>query len=99
MSHVKKEKFSKTKSCNDVDISDTTRFFLGEEWRIIINNHVVLKMNQDFPRRKNKVEGHKRMKYGNRNGTRNTSNINTDITQAAIIALHTSQPVDNSIPS
>ena len=36
VSRVKKDKWWNTKSCNGVDISDTTRFFLSEEWRKII---------------------------------------------------------------
>ena len=33
VSHVKKDKFGKTKLYNEVDISDTTKFFLSEEWK------------------------------------------------------------------
>ena len=56
-------------------------------------------MIQDCPINKKKEEDCKRRKGGNTNGTRINSNMNTDITQAAIVAFHTSQTNDNSIPS
>ena len=61
------------------------------------NNPGVLKMIQDCPRRKKKAEDRKRRKGANSNVTRNTSSMNTDITQEAITAFHTSKPDKNSI--
>ena len=95
--HVKKDKFGKTKLCNIVYISNTTRLFSSEEWRKIRNNPGVLKMIQDCPGRNNKAEDHKMRKGGKRNGTRNNSNMNNKITQAAISELHTCHIDDNSI--
>ena len=84
MSHVEKENFGNTKLCNSVAISDMTRVFLSDERIKIINNPGVLKMIQDSPRCKKKEEYCKRRKVGNMNGTRNTVNMNTDITQTYI---------------
>ena len=61
MSHVKKDKFSKTKPCDDVTISDMTRFFLSDEWIKIINNPGVLKRSRT-------VQGAKRRKVIARGG-------------------------------
>ena len=99
MSPVKKDKFDNTKSCNGVDIYDTTRFFYNEEWRKTINNPGVLKLIQGFPRHKKKSDYHNRGKFKNRNRTHYTSNTNTDITQTAINYFHTSRPNYNSIPT
>ena len=71
---------------------------MSEQWIKIINNTGVLKMIQDCPRCKKREEDRKRRKVGNRDGTINTPNINTDITQSAIVAFHASQSVDNIIP-
>ena len=98
MSHSKKEKFGKTKWCNGVDISDMTRLLSSEKWNKIGNNPGVIKLAQDCPKHNNKEEGRKSGKVGNRNGTCNNLNMNTDITQAAIKELQTSQTGDNSIP-
>ena len=62
------------------------------------NKHSVLKIIQDCPRLKKKADDRKRRKGGNRKRTRNTSNINTNITQASIAGFHTSHTNDNSIP-
>ena len=54
-------------------------------------------MIQDCTRCKKKAGDCKRRKGGNRNGTRNISNTNTNITQADIAEFHTSQPDDDRI--
>ena len=82
MSRYKKEIFGNTKSCYGVDISDTTSFFSSEEQNKMSNNPGVLKMIQDFPKRKKQSEYYKGSKSGNMNGACNTSNTNTNITQA-----------------
>ena len=61
------------------------------------NNPGVLKMIQECPRRKKKAEDRKRRKGANSNVTCNTSSMNTDITQEAIVAFHTSHPQENNI--
>ena len=43
VSHVKKDKFDNTKSCNGVDISDKTGFFSSEKWNKSRKNTGVLK--------------------------------------------------------
>ena len=55
-------------------------------------------MIQDYPRRKNKSQGKNSSKGGNSNITCYTSNMNTDITQAAIVSFQTFHPGDNIIP-
>ena len=67
MSHVKNDKFGKTKSRNEFGISDTARFFSSERWSKINNNPGVLKIIQDCPRHKKKADGSKRRKFGNSN--------------------------------
>ena len=99
MSHVNKDRCDNTKSFNGFEISDTTRFFSSEEWSKMRKNPNVLKIIQDFTIRTNKEEDNKRRKYGNKNGTHNNSKMNTNITQAAIAELKTSQTDDNSIPT
>ena len=98
VSQVKKDKFGKTKSCNGVDISDTTRFFSTEEWNKIRKNSDVLSMINNCPKRKKKAEDRKRRK-GADTGTRNASSMNAEITQAAIAAFQTTQGDDNGIPT
>ena len=97
MPHFKKEKFSKTKLCNGIDISNTTSLLSSEEWNKISNNPGVLKIIHYCPKRNNKADNCTRREGGNRNITRNTLNINTKITQAAIAVFHTSHTNDNII--
>ena len=59
----------------------------------------MVKNIQEYLRHNRKKDDHKNRKYGNRNGTRNNSNINTDITQTYISLFHTSQTNGNSIPA
>ena len=54
-------------------------------------------MIQDCPICKKNSDDCNRIKDRNRNVTHNISNINTDITQAAIVALNTFQTVDKRI--
>ena len=52
-----------------------------------------------FPRQNIKAEDHKWSKRRNINVTHNTSNMNTDITQADVAAFHTYHTKNNSIPT
>ena len=99
MYHVKKDKFGKTKLCNIVYISNTTRLFSSEEWRKIRNNPGVLKMIQGCSGRNKKAVDHKMRKCGNINGTINTLNMNTEISQTDIAPFHTFHPNENIIPA
>ena len=63
----------------------------------IRNSPGVLKMIQDCPICNKNSDDCNRTKGRNRNVTQNTSNINTDITQAAIVELNISQLVDKRI--
>ena len=63
-----------------------------------MNNPGVLKMIQECPNHKKKAEDRKRRKCRKMNGTCNASNMNTEIIQADISELHTSQSDDIIIP-
>mmetsp|Transcript_15996 Transcript_15996/g.23840 ORF Transcript_15996/g.23840 Transcript_15996/m.23840 type:complete len:787 (+) Transcript_15996:5053-7413(+) len=101
VSQLKKDKFGKVKSCNGVDITDTSRWFSIDEWNKIRKNPEILRMINDCPKRKKKAEDRKRRKGEGNGGGRNTSSVNAGITQAVIAALQTAQGSDssNSIPT
>ena len=102
ISNVKKDKNGRFKTCNGVDVSDTTRFFSHEEWNKIRKNTDVLRSIQECPRRKKKIEERKRKKTsGGGGGNRNSSSTNVDIIQAAISALQSAPTSDsvNNVPA